>query len=159
MKAYADDDRTPVADSMFLSAQSQMWIFAAYELLRTWRARAKATLKLHENGGLDLKIAALRDTPGFRHIGAEMRADQFARFRDDASLVQQLREHLRRSHIPFRRMEALRVSLAKHEVAGRPDALPFAPGYARIDHFSRTMRYEIFGPAHLRGNDAPGCRR
>ena len=47
-------DKTP-PEAMFLNAQSQMWIFAAYELLRTWRARAKDIIKWPENGGLETK--------------------------------------------------------------------------------------------------------
>ena len=46
------EDRTPTPEAVFVSAQSQMWIFAAYELLRTWRQRAKDFRKLASNGGL-----------------------------------------------------------------------------------------------------------
>jgi hypothetical protein len=34
---YYQMERTPVQSMMFLSAISQMWVFAVYELLRTWR--------------------------------------------------------------------------------------------------------------------------
>ena len=39
------EERTPIPEAMFVSAQSQMWIFAAYELMRTWRQRAKDMIK------------------------------------------------------------------------------------------------------------------
>jgi len=50
------EERTPM-ETMFLSAQSQMWIFAAYEILRTWRQRAREVLKLDKSGGLRPKFA------------------------------------------------------------------------------------------------------
>ena len=30
-----DQERTPIPDTLFVSALGQMWVFAAYELLRT----------------------------------------------------------------------------------------------------------------------------
>src|SRR5262249_7981770 len=55
LRKLMQEERTP-SETMFLSAQSQMWIFAAYELMRTWRERATDVLNLHKNGGLKLKI-------------------------------------------------------------------------------------------------------
>jgi len=37
MRQLFREDRTPMPEAVFVSAQSQMWIFATYELLRTWR--------------------------------------------------------------------------------------------------------------------------
>jgi hypothetical protein len=66
-------DEEPIAsDVAFLSAQSQMWIFAAYEILRTWRERAKEVLKLAANGDLRLKIQSLETDRGFLHVGGEI---------------------------------------------------------------------------------------
>ena len=143
LRLHARRDGTQLAEAMFLSAQSQMWIFAAYELLRTWRARAKDTLKLAKNGGLPLKIADLRKDVGFQHINREIRADLLARAEADPSLLELLGVDLRRTHIVFARMEALRVSLAKHEVLGRPNMMAYAPGYARINSFTGSMQFEV----------------
>ena len=52
-------ERTPPS-AHFISAQSQMWIFAAYELLRTWQQRAKEMEKWADNGGFQNKLADLR---------------------------------------------------------------------------------------------------
>jgi hypothetical protein len=38
---YLDRERTPVQSAMFVSAMSQMWIFAVNELLRTWKQMVK----------------------------------------------------------------------------------------------------------------------
>jgi len=40
MKRLFLEDRTPIDDAMFLNAQSQMWILAAYEVMRTSLQRA-----------------------------------------------------------------------------------------------------------------------
>ena len=66
LQEYIQTDRTP-PEAMFLNAQSQMWIFAAYELLRTWRARAKDIIKWAENRGLEMKAKSLEEDQGFRH--------------------------------------------------------------------------------------------
>ena len=83
LRKLLQEERTP-SETMFLSAQSQMWIFAAYELMRTWRERAADVLNLHKNGGLKLKIEALRKPQGFVHVGREIRADQLQRIMDDS---------------------------------------------------------------------------
>ena len=44
LNEYMEIERTPSASTMFVSALSQMWVFALYEFLRTWRQRAKAIL-------------------------------------------------------------------------------------------------------------------
>src|SRR5512144_2977501 len=36
-----ETESTPIPSTVFLSAQSQMWIFYAYELLRTWSQRVR----------------------------------------------------------------------------------------------------------------------
>jgi hypothetical protein len=42
---YMEDERTPFPTVMFVSALSQMWVFALYEFLRTWRQRARDLLR------------------------------------------------------------------------------------------------------------------
>lgn len=137
------DERAPVADRLFLSAQSQMWIFAAYEMVRTWRERAKDITKWHDNGGLKLKIDALRRDVGFRHVARELRAEQLQKIFDDPSLVTRIQEDLRASHITFARLEYIRVALAKHEVGGRKKSIAYAPGYGRINKWCGSLEYEL----------------
>ena len=40
LEKLVQEERTPLAEAVFLPAQSQMWIFAIYGVLRTWRERA-----------------------------------------------------------------------------------------------------------------------
>jgi len=44
LRELHETERTPPA-TVFLSAQTQMWIFAVYELLRTWLEQAKDIIK------------------------------------------------------------------------------------------------------------------
>ena len=44
LSLYMREERTPTPEAVFVSAQSQLWIFGLYELLRTWRQRARELL-------------------------------------------------------------------------------------------------------------------
>src|SRR5688572_17160843 len=63
------DDDKPLELMALVSALSQMWIFSAYELLRTWRERAKQMIKWSENSGLKIKMEALEQIQGYQHFG------------------------------------------------------------------------------------------
>lgn len=152
LAAYHASDRTPVMEASFVSAQSQMWIFAAYELLRTWRQRAKDAIKWAENGGLPAKIADLSKDVGFLHTGRLMRAKQLERLLAEPARVEKLRTDLRRVHIPFERMHFLRIALAKHEVSGRKNAIAHAPGYGRINMWCGAMDFEMSNGRYILGN-------
>jgi len=143
LSSYVTKGGSVIAEATFLLAQSQMWIFAAYEALRTWRQRAKQVLRLADNGGFALKIADLRKDVGFQHHGRLMLADQYERISQEPSLLDKVRDDLRRVHIPFARMEMVRVSLAKHEVSGKPNALAYAPGYGRINRWCGALDFEL----------------
>jgi hypothetical protein len=43
----------------------------------------------------------------------------------------------------FRRIEALRMNLAKHEVPKMKDVPALAPGYGRIDMMSGSMQWQV----------------
>lgn len=142
LQEYIRTERTP-PETMFLNAQSQMWIFAAYELLRTWRARAKDVIKWAENGGLEAKAAALEEDQGFLHASRERRAKQFREIAANPCVIGTVEMDLRRAHIPFSRIEHLRVSLAKHEVRGRRNSVAYAPGYGRINMMNGSLQYQL----------------
>lgn len=136
------NERTP-PETMFLSAQSQMWIFAAYELMRTWREIAKDVLKLHKNGGLQLKIDALKKPQGFVHVGREIRAEQLQRVIEDGTAIVAIEEDLRLTHVPFYNLEFIRIALAKHQVPGKAKQIAYAPGYGRINQWCGSLDYQL----------------
>ena len=145
LQRLIEEERTPFDDAIFLNAQSQMWLFATYELLRTWRQRAKDVLRLLENGGIKLKIESLEADKGYTNFGKSMRAAQLREIQDHPKIADDISAALRRIHIPFTQLEVLRVSLAKHEVRKRPNMPVAAPGYARIDRWTGSLSYEIGG--------------
>jgi hypothetical protein len=140
-KLFAEE-RTP-SETFFLSAQTQMWIFAAYELLRTWKERAAEVLKLAKNGGLELKIKALERDRGYRHFGHEEYATQLKAVLSDSTLLDKIREDQRVVYFPFSTLEHLRVALAKHQVVGQPNVAAYAPGYGRINQWCGALDYQL----------------
>ena len=130
-------------EAAFVSAQSQMWIFAAYELLRTWRQRAEDMRKWERSGGLETKLAALKQDCGFQHFGREIRAGQIESVLKDPGRVDAISDDLKRVHIPFTRIEAIRVLLAKHEVRRRRNSVALHPGYGRINQWCGALDYEL----------------
>jgi hypothetical protein len=152
LRKLLDEERTPVPEVMFLSAQSQMWIFAAYELLRTWRQQAKEVLKWSRSGGLKTKLAVFEKDQGYTHVGRKLRATKLLAVLDNPSLVQQIHTDMRISHIPFRRTEFIRIALAKHEVAGEPNSVAYAPGYGRINQWCGSLDYQTEKSQVILGN-------
>jgi hypothetical protein len=151
LKRLHGEDRTPIDDAMFLNAQSQMWIFAAYEVMRTWRQRAKELIKWHDNGGLRQKLEALEADKSFFHDGNHRQAMMIQSVMADPSVVQALRDDLKRTHFVFGRMEYLRISLAKHEVPGRAKSPAIAPGYGRINRWCGALDYELSNGKYIMG--------
>ena len=143
LKKQFDEERTPVADAAFLSAQSQMWIFAAYELLRTWRQRAREMIKWADSGGLEQKLAVYEKAEGYMHLGRHYRADQIRAVLADPDKLDAIRRDLKRTHIVFARLEAIRVSLAKHEVRKKKGSVALRPGYGRINRWCGSLDYEL----------------
>lgn len=143
LRELFETDSTP-PDTYFLLAQSQMWIFAAYELLRTWRQRAREITKWHANHGLENKLSSLkeRDKAGY-HFGLRIRIEQIERVLNDETLVTELDRQLRHTYIPFTRLEWVRVSLAKHEVSGNPKLAALMPGYGRINNWCGSLDFEL----------------
>lgn len=152
LRKLNEEDSTPVPEATFLSAQSQMWIFAAYELLRTSRARAIDVLKLLENGGLRLKIESLEKDVGFLHVGRKIRAAQLRNLLDDPSIPDKIKVDNRITHIPFARLAHIRVALAKHEVQGKKKSIALAPGYGRINQWCGSLDYELERGGNILGN-------
>lgn len=146
-----EQETTPIQEASFLLAQSQMWIFAAYELMRTWRQRAKNVIKWSDNGGLKLKIEAFEKSVGYEHFGRKQRADQLRQVLDDPSIVDRIRSDLKLTHVPFARLEAIRVSLAKHEVRGKNNSAAFMPGYGRINQWCGSLDFELENGAYSMG--------
>jgi hypothetical protein len=151
LRQQFQEERTPVAEVAFVSAQSQMWIFAAYELMRTWRQRGKDIIKWTDNGGLEAKLAHLKRKTAYIHFGREFRARHIEQVLANPALLQKLRDDLRRTYIPFARIEAIRVSIAKHEIRGQKNSVALMPTHGRINRWSGSIDFELENRGAIQG--------
>lgn len=149
-KRYKEEANV-TTETLFLLAQSQMWIFAVYELLRTWRQRGREILKWSEDNSLDSKLQELETDLGYLHFGREVRAKQIRQILADPSFLNRIRDDQKRSHFLFRQVEAIRISLAKHEVKGRRNSVASFPGYGRVNRYNGSLQFE-----HENGRDIMG---
>ncbi|MHA6264453.1 hypothetical protein ACXYMO_14710 [Arenibacterium sp. CAU 1754] len=151
-QAYIERERTPTDVLLPLSALSQMWIFSVYEFLRTWRQRARNILKTAD------KVAAIdhkgRPAAVLEVVEAAKAKERMVRVAptwhsqhlkkvDDEEFVSSIREYWDFSDAIFREAEALRVTLAKHEVPKTPGLVAEAPGYGRMNHFTGSMYWFV----------------
>jgi hypothetical protein len=155
LEEYFNDDRISMPTLQVLSALSQMWIFSFYEFLRTWRQRARTLT------GFADKLAALKTdkereaylneiTDGvkqnarFVKIAPVFYLDHVARVAD-AAFINSIRDYRDATDELFRDVEAIRMSLAKHEIAGtnKEKLIAEAPGYGRVSYFTGSMYWQI----------------
>ncbi|WP_163011955.1 MULTISPECIES: hypothetical protein [unclassified Pseudomonas] len=139
-------------DSVFLAAQSQMWIFSAYEVMRTWIEKAKGYVKTAKNSGLHLKLKDLKRDRGYINYTALQRADEVQALIDDPSLVKALEDDLARINFLFIRLETLRVALAKHEVRKRPSAMMVAGTVGYMNRECGSLEYQMNSGMIIQGN-------
>jgi hypothetical protein len=152
LDAYMERERTPVDILIPLSALSQMWIFSLYEFLRTWRQRADYLLRLAEGYEATLPdkraefiaeaTQKLSDKRRLLRIGPEMYAKHLEQFADP-TYVAAVRNYRETTDWVFREAEALRVTLAKHEVPKTPGLFAEAPGYGRMNYRDGSMYWFI----------------
>lgn len=135
LRELIEIERTPFPATLFVSALSQMWIFAVYELLRTWRQRIK-----------DLKRNALKPPAprtGHSRLAGLYYNDQLDKLRKEPKYGKELDRAFNRLEPLFRRIEALRMNLAKHEVPKTQGVPAVAPGYGRIDGLDGSISWQI----------------
>jgi hypothetical protein len=171
---YMEDERTHFPTVMFVSALSQMWVFALYELLRTWRQRARDLLRSGEevraapaaerHARLKAKKREIEGRAGRPDRAVVFHSPAYEEAAADPQSLEPLRKAVDRTERLFRRVEALRMSLAKHEMPGVKGSHAMAPGYGRIDMLTGSISWQVL----LRGNEvdlisrrriADDCRR
>lgn len=142
LSKYFEEEKTP-EEAFFLNAQSQMWILAVYEVLRTWRQRAKYVEGHVKAGTLQDEINNLKKDEGYFHAGKEARIALLEVAATDDQIVERIVRDRKRLHIAFRRIEAIRMNLAKHEERGKKDSIAHMPGYGRINMWCGSLDYEL----------------
>jgi hypothetical protein len=140
LREYIELERTPVPQALFVSALSQLWVFGMYELLRTWRQRVNdvlkfvyATQKMKAAGRKTFIAARRRKVKRITQHAIDSPWKYFSKALRGKNFLSQLENAFDRSELAFRRIEALRISLAKHEVPRSDGMAAMAPGYGRID--------------------------
>jgi hypothetical protein len=141
LREYIEIERTPTQQAMFVSALSQMWIFALYELLRTWRARICKLKTWKESGAIDGMLQRLKNDT--HNLGAFMRTRHLERARDNPEFIRIMDAQLNAVEGVFRMTESIRINLAKHEVRGRANVIVRAPGYGRINGHCGALDFEL----------------
>lgn len=134
-------ERTPIETAMVVSALSQMWIFALYEVLRTWRQRKDNFEKYYDNGGIELKIKHMISDP--LNPAMEIRKQQLLRFKDDAEYREQIKVTWNKIESVFNIIELFRINLAKHEAPSHKNIIPKNTGYGRINDWCGAMDFEL----------------
>lgn len=134
-------ERTPTDHALFISAQSQMWIFALYELLRTWRQRINNLQKWRDNGGIDQMIKNMSGEEV--NLGVLMKTKHLEIARDEPKFLETAACHLELLGPLFAELEAIRINLAKHEIRGKKNSTVSAPGYGRINYMCGSLDYEL----------------
>lgn len=157
---YMLTEKTPLPRASFVSALSQLWIFGVYELLRTWRQRCREVLLFSEE--LEKLSGSMREAHIAKKKGKLQSASpysddmiipqwrSFERVAYDSDFLSLVRNAFDSSELLFRKIEALRVHLAKHEMPKVKGSIALGPGYGRIDMSNGSIYWQIL----LRENDA-----
>lgn len=151
LRRYMDEEHTPLPDAIVVSAFSQLWVFGLYEFLRTWRGRARQVIKFADqikdaDGEARQRLVEkteqlVRRTTESTYAFGPLWAG-FERALKNRNYAQRLQRAVDGSEILFRRIEALRISLAKHEVP-RSGGHALAPGYGRIDMTDGSITWQV----------------
>jgi hypothetical protein len=153
LREYRALDRTPLESAAFVSALSQLWIFGVYELLRTWRQKVREAVSLADllkslsprerETRLQQERDRIRETSPYGKGLEDGRWRIVERISDDPGFVDAIRAASDKTESVFRRIEGLRVHLAKHEVPKAKGTPAFAPGYGRINMENGSIYYEF----------------
>jgi hypothetical protein len=150
-REYMETDRTPYW-ALLVVALSQMWVFSLYELLRTWRQMAgevcsfAADLAKLDGKERDARIARerARIDKAQSHVHMPDRSYDacFEEVVKDTKYGDRVNEALNAIEPVFREIEALRITVGKHEVP-KSGFRAEAPGYGRLDHSTRSICWMI----------------
>ncbi|MGH9713562.1 MAG: hypothetical protein ACRD5M_09720 [Candidatus Acidiferrales bacterium] len=143
LREYIEIERTPFPATLIVSALNQMWIFALYELLRTWRQRVRDLRQEAAKAALPAPVNGEDAEPALKELALVYRQSQLKRLRDEPGFSGEVNAAYDRIEPLFRRIEALRMNLAKHEVPKMKGVPALAPGYGRIDMMSGSMVWQV----------------
>jgi len=138
---YIEIEKTPTQRALFVSAQSQMWIFALYELFRTWQQLMRKLRIWKDSGALDQMLGRVQSDT--HNLGALMRSQHIEWVRDYPKAVDKMHEYQELLEPVYKMTSSIRMNLAKHEVQGKPNIVLRAPGYGRINGLCGALDFEL----------------
>ncbi|MGB5086079.1 MAG: hypothetical protein WBO09_16100 [Methylocystis silviterrae] len=152
LAAYMERERTPSDILLPLSALSQMWVFSLYEFLRTWRQRARAIVRIHQ-AGYELseekrddyfkqQVESAKAKEGHVKFALALPSDFVAKASDE-EFIRSVENYRDKTEGLFHEAEALRVTLAKHEIPKTKGFVAEAPGYGRMEYLNGSMYWFI----------------
>lgn len=155
LQHYYEHDRFSMEHLAPLSAMSQMWVFALYEFLRTRLQRASkligyseklaAQKTAEERAAYEKKINdEAKERAKFIKIAPHFYANHVGSV-SNPGFIKAIRDYREEIKHLFRDVEAIRLPLAKHEIAGTKNERFFAeaPGYGRVDTMTGSMYWQI----------------
>ena len=154
---YDERGQTPHKTVALVSALSQMWILALYEVLRTWRQMVDELLSyrrgldpIRGHPSVEEKRAKLGSKRGASYQSAVSEElldtaynEAFRKVERDSTYAQQLESALAAVTPVFGRIADLRVALAKHELPGIRGVRAYGTDHARIDVESRSLQWMV----------------
>ena len=153
LKLQLEGEHTPVAEGIFLNAWSQMWVFAFFELMRTWKslardflnfsckltrdnAQAQAQLIQNKTAKIE-KSARLTLHRGAFHFKALRWVAE-----NPAGAATALNTAIQRTSLLSRMLADVRTGLAKHQIQGSNTIAP-NPGYGRISPLNGSISWRV----------------
>lgn len=137
---------------MALNGVSQMWLFALYEFLRTWRQRAMQLLQLADQYAKTKPAKqkaflskTLADAKGKeKHIfsGGSFYSHHISRIAD-TDFAASIKAYYDKTDGWFGFIEELRMNLAKHEVPKKRGMVTEMPGYARMGLVKGSLYWQF----------------
>lgn len=152
LREYLETDRTPLPNTLIVSALSKLWVFGIYEFLRTWRQRIRNVLQFVdkvislEEGSREALISRKKEMLERKSAIPETTPFQWRAFEEaieNPAFVQKLQRAYDSSERTFRRIEAFRVNLAKHEIPRSEGSFGMYPGYSRIDMITGSISWSV----------------
>lgn len=139
---YKKIEKTPDS-TQAISALSQMWIYALYEVLRMWFAKKRkfeSLQKDEEKLNKWIKDIEINDD---LNLTANIQKIQMLRFKDDKEYRERINDIFQNLEDIFRAIELIRMNLAKHEAPKHERVIPKRPGYGRVNEWCGSIDFEL----------------
>jgi hypothetical protein len=136
-----------------LMALSQMWVFGLYEILRTWRERAKKLMDFEDelkkfptqaerDAYLAMIIVEAKESA--KHVDQlpVYYPDHVAKI-VDSDFMRSVRDYYANMRDLWQELGAVRIAAAKHQLPGKRGVLAPAPGISLPSQYTGSMCWQV----------------